>query len=859
MRPSSGGSKPSSGKRHLEVLPPKSEADDTRPAWHWVVIGAVGAFLFFVLGAQLSQAFAHHELARWTASAERSAARTAYLHGVVYGLPLVCLALSTWFGGLLVGRFGGRAGVREAVGSGLAAAGIVAMIAATSMWSAGEGAAWGLATLVLLGVGAGAAWRGGVRGLRRRALRPPPVAVMALFVGANTVAATRVALAAGPEEGSDGSRRGSARIGIEAASRRLTDGETAERLRGVDRLAAFDDDEARRRLRAQLVPGTPLYEDQRARLAAVRVLARHLDVEANRAALRTAYGEALDADPGTLSALVRDTAGLALARWRQPETLRPLLAAVLAANTRGAAVARRQLLAHPPDTLDLFRTDTMRFSPAALSLLGELADPRALGWLRAHLDEGRVGPAPRRAAALALARLGDDHARAFLSRGKKGDAVAMTEVAIWLEQPDAPKRVATLLAKAKTRRAGLRLAALSLAPALVPTLVSVARADVTPAERRAAVAILADIGEERAAGALLDLLARPPLSRQVALALARNQTEVARRGLARARAEAANATQRRFLLRAEIVRALRTGQRGDGLVAQLRQSMRGGEDPAERAVGAFGLGALGVAPVTELLQARAPEIRAAAARAALARGPSALEMLVPLLADPATRRFAGAALLVGRGGLSPHDLAMMAEEGGIFAPLAAYRLAAIDSLPHRPRLRALLAGTDPGVRLQVLLGLAHSPEPDAVAMLVDAYRFEVDPLMRRAALSALGARSERSRTPTLRLARDLDPEPELRGLAADALEGRLVGPRAAPAGGRTLWVTLEEIRPSGASAARPVVVIRSDGLAWPALSAPDGVLLVPGLAERGDGVSLRLAPSPLAPAERRADGLPANR
>jgi len=174
---------PDKKKRRLPVVQPLDEAEQEayeRPAWHWVVIGAVGSFLFFLLGLQLTQWFAHREILRLVGEGEEAIVRRAlltdaqeaYLNALIYGLPLICLLASSWFGGLLVGRFGGQAGGREATLSGMATGGLTAAIAATSMWPRGEAKAWALAAMILIVVGALGGWRGGKRGLGRRDRQP---------------------------------------------------------------------------------------------------------------------------------------------------------------------------------------------------------------------------------------------------------------------------------------------------------------------------------------------------------------------------------------------------------------------------------------------------------------------------------------------------------------------------------------------------------------------------------------------------------------------------------------------------------------------------------------------------------------
>jgi len=647
------------------------------------------------------------------------------------------------------------------------------------------------------------------------------------------------------------------RFGVDAAGALLESGDPAERLRGVEWLGTIGTDKALDRLAKGIRQGTTLYATPRARLAAIRVLAGHLDEEKYRAPVAAAYVGVLGETTG-IGRLIRDTAARALARRGDRASLTPLITAVLLGGP-AAEPARALLVAHPPSEVAVFQNDAKMLEPHMLSLLGDVADPRTLGWLRSHLKGKGARDGQRRAAGIALAKMRDDHARAFVETWRKEKdpfkRIAAAEAAMWLEMPHAPKLIAMLLGKAKTRQAGLRLAAVSLSPTLVATLEAVIQADVTAPERRKATAILARMGEGKSAAALLALLKRPELTTQAALALAQNRSREAQVGLERALEQSTAGPGRRLVMRTGVVRALRTGQRLSGLVGALEDALAG-QDPASRAVGAFGLVALGESSLTDMLSRPEPEVKAAAARGALARGPHAISALKPLLKSPETRVLAAPALLLDGGGLSPAELAGIAEEGGILAPLAAYRLAVIDSKRHRARLMGLLRGTDPEVQLQVVLGLGHSPEPDAVSLLVSLYPFEPDLTMRRAVLRAITARTEKRREATLKMARDHDPDPVIRRMAREALRGVVASPAARPAGGRTLWVTLREVEPSGAGAGRPAVVIRDDGLAWPAMSAPDGVLLVPGLADQGR-VSLRLAPMPLATDVPKAKDRPA--
>ncbi|MFT3766343.1 MAG: hypothetical protein QM820_12655 [Minicystis sp.] len=154
------GPRTADGKRRLPLAPRTEVADPTdedRPPWHWSGIGAVGVFVFWLPLALLVNGVL----------SPRSGAATVVLNATAF-------ALASFGAGALVGRFGGRAGRREAAVSGLVAAVIAWLV--TSIPSLRADVAT-LVTLVLLlaalgGIGAGAAWLGGTLGVAKRTPRP---------------------------------------------------------------------------------------------------------------------------------------------------------------------------------------------------------------------------------------------------------------------------------------------------------------------------------------------------------------------------------------------------------------------------------------------------------------------------------------------------------------------------------------------------------------------------------------------------------------------------------------------------------------------------------------------------------------
>ncbi len=107
-------------KRRLPVLNSAPPDDEARPPWQWVGFGTVMIFIAWVplayAGAALLDAPAAHPPARETGSVARLLVAT-----------IAPLAIATFAGGFLVGRFGKPAGVREAVLAG-GVAGVVAVL-----------------------------------------------------------------------------------------------------------------------------------------------------------------------------------------------------------------------------------------------------------------------------------------------------------------------------------------------------------------------------------------------------------------------------------------------------------------------------------------------------------------------------------------------------------------------------------------------------------------------------------------------------------------------------------------------------------------------------------------------------------
>ncbi|AKT42652.1 uncharacterized protein CMC5_068790 [Chondromyces crocatus] len=689
-----------------------------------------------------------------------------------------------------------------------------------------------------------------------------------------------------------------ANVGVAVAQSLLSSSDPPTRLRGITRLGALGTPEAIDQLLEALEQGSSLGRDPRARLEAVRVLAAHTQRDPVRQLLTRELNEGAGA-PGRgaaspLSELIRETAALALSRAGDKRSISVLTSAIVQGGAPGAA-AERALRAHPPSSIDLI-VGNKKLPPLELTrFLGDLGDLRAVERLRRGLAGADV--AAQLASGLALAKLGDEvalePARGWLRKSEPRTLSVAAEILVHLGAREAPGAVGALLRGETTHLEGLRLAEMLPSPSLAPLLVQVLPG-LPEEERPRAVTVLGRTGGPAAIKALRALLVQSPLASAAAFALAGMPGEPAKTTLATLLAEANQGNDRayrRLLLRASILRALLLNDPPAGLEEHLRPMLAPSASPADRAVAAFGLSAMGSSVLAEMARAcsssgasarssdgpsssarsrprvdRAcdPPVLQAAARGALARGATALEPLGALLEElttagisaqhptedldePPTRvtLTAGLALLnAPDGGAVPtSQLSAWAEAGGALAPLAARALASRDDKVVRRTLDRLLEGSDPVVRAHVALGLGRAPEPDSISLLTTAYRFEEDPYVRRALIRGISRRTEAQRHATLVLAHDLDPDPSVRSLARAALEGRPLDHPASPLATGVLWITVVPNDPGATTqiSERAGRVVRPDGLALPVATDPDGTLLVPGVPPGPGAVTLASA------------------
>jgi hypothetical protein len=149
----------------LPVLPTDEESGPPRPAWQWVALGTFAVLVVWLPLAAIFQTLAArlvaHQIGALASPEEATAAiarlapagrvRVALALG---GLQAAALAIAALLGGMLIGRWGGQAGVRHAALAGSCATGIALAVAVVR-----TGPSW--AALVALVIGTLAAALGG--------------------------------------------------------------------------------------------------------------------------------------------------------------------------------------------------------------------------------------------------------------------------------------------------------------------------------------------------------------------------------------------------------------------------------------------------------------------------------------------------------------------------------------------------------------------------------------------------------------------------------------------------------------------------------------------------------------------------
>jgi HEAT repeat protein len=676
----------------------------------------------------------------------------------------------------------------------------------------------------------------------------------------------------------DRERAGSlqSRLAVPVAERLIFSDSSEDRVRGVERLTSVGQREGVDRLLRALSEGGPVFRDVRARLTAVRGLAPF----ASRESVRQQLAKELAVEPGgvPLLGLVRATAAMALAASDDARAVDVLVGALRQGGPAGEAAARA-LLAHPPRSLASFGAGSEGLPAPLCELLGRLGDLRAItllkgtlarGLLRASAasgsdrpetpDDGEESKRARVAAAIALARLGDEEqvpvAESWASSADPYLKLRGIEILLLSGAVRGRHALLPLLSAPDARDAALGLAVQSPGVELLPGLEEAVKAGGDGARR--GIVLLGRIGGEKAVEALEKLLGDPEHAGDAAFALARAPGADARRALEKA---ASDPKLSRLAARAGTLRALALGDAPSGLRHRL-DALLSSRDAADRAAAAFGLAVLGKADARELVQSSDPAIVRAAARAVLVAGGDAVDACRARLAtegDAHTRTALAIAIAASPDASVPVStgrLAEWAESDEAFAPLAVVALGPRERPLEKRRLDRALASPDPVLRAHAAFGLALSPLPDAVSRLANAWRFEETPRVRRAIVLALGRRPEPQRLATLELAAKLDPDEQVRETARLTLRtplplplGRFgagcAGSEARVGGCYVAWITLTPSSPAGSAALRERAgrFLDASGLVLPVMADPDGMLVVPGVS--AGTASFRLASSSL--------------
>lgn len=621
------------------------------------------------------------------------------------------------------------------------------------------------------------------------------------------------------------------RLGVASSLRLLSSARREDRVRGVQRIAAQNDFAAVQVLLQAIAENASIVADPIVKIQAIRALAPFASRDPVRRVLAGwVVGDTtrLRAETG-LGRDVQTSAALALAASGESRAIEQLVDFVVAGDD-AAEPAAAALQAHPPSSLDPLLRARAGSSPHVLRLLGRLGDLRALPTLRKALADN--DPVVAAEAAVALARLGDDSvasiARAWLTspRSSPSTREAAAEALVLIRAPDAPRAIAILIADPATRPGGLQLAYDAPSPQLTPTLAGVLTI-LTGPPRSLAIAALSRCGGPLAVQTLEQLVTAAPTDPEPALALARCPSPAASESVARFLAASQTAL---VGARMALTRFVVLHDAPNGLDQGLR-SLLSSPRSADRQTAAFGLVLTGSEAVATFLSARDPTLAGAACRAALARDRSvgaACAQALSGAASPALRDAIGLALIdpSDAASLSTHELVQWSETSRERAVLSARLLGARDSKLVRPILERLLASGDPVLRAQVALGLASSPDPSSVALLVDAFDVEPSAMVRRAIVRALSRRPSKLRSRWMRALSDLDPDPDVRALASLASRGVVLPTE--PRGGDVVWV---RVKPSGTGVrtARIVRIALADGLALLAVPDDDGFLMVPAV------------------------------
>lgn len=637
------------------------------------------------------------------------------------------------------------------------------------------------------------------------------------------------ALAAPKERGRTQGTSLRSRLAFERAQTLSTSEDLADRVRALERLGGTTAPRAVERLIAALQPGSgaPTAEE---RLTAVRELAFHSEEASVRRALARVVGghAASSNEPTLLDELSQTTAALSLSRAGTPDAI-AVLAKALSGGGAPARAAKEALVAYPPRNLGALLGAVVVPTSEFAETLAELGDQRGFETLRVLVQ--RAAPEVKARAAIGLTELGDYETVALARTWVQPSnaevlRIAGARILALVRSPEAGPALRALLDDDRTWRAALALV-LEAAPVRGLAASLSRRLASTDLDDDAVVDLIAALGRGGGADSVqaLNRELRDALRRPLAIdALRRMPDDEATRALERGLAKR---ELRRLSALALAIRRLE-GMPAPATLEGTLGTLERSPDPDDRLSAAMGRALLDPGRIPAMLRSRDARIRGGGA-ALLALGKPddshLAAVLLPRTTDGKTRT--ALALALSDEDSEPfvptETLLALIDDKSAATPLAARALSARDDERTRTAVNALIESSDAMIRFHAMLGLGRSPTPDASGRLATAYRFEVDPRVRWAIISALSQHSTRTARRTLELAAALDPDRVARSGARLALGGAVFG--VAARGPSILFSSAY-----GASFERRSVAVRTpDGLSLPSFPGPDGLVLGVGL------------------------------
>jgi HEAT repeat protein len=648
------------------------------------------------------------------------------------------------------------------------------------------------------------------------------------------------------------------RFGSDHAETLLRASESEDVRRGIARAASAGTPEAVTLLVAQADSPT---NDDLTLIELARALAPFAKQEAPRQKLvqllnATARSRGRNNPAASVSAarveLARQIAARALVASRDPKALD----AIENAAREGGSTQENALRALASDPYAAPRAGGEAViapptSAAAVRALAQSGDLRVLDALLAK-SQGSFD-APLRAACMsALGALGDGRVRPIaIAAFADGDARVREAAGDALVSLDAPERfhaVTQLVGNDDTMHAGVRLAHRAQDGEVVKALAArFAATNDAPLRLEILAALGRGIATEDGLKVLASVAGDPVLGGDAVHAIARSPNAAAMATLERL---ALTRPLRRLAVRGYVVRALLRAERSSAL-DEVVDALRASTDSADRALAAFARVALRREDARAGLADRDAAVRRAAAMASLASYdghtlPVANALLRRYTGEPdeSTRAVLAIGLIDGDPDaiVPTRALELRIEAGGADAALSAAALAARKGDAVKAKLETYETSPDPIMRAHVARGLGASEEPSATGRLAEETRYEAEPLVRLAQITALARRpSAPSRNEMLTIAASYDPEARIRDVAARGLRG--APPPASWPIREVAW--LRVATSSGAPPSEPMLgsYVTSEGIAIPIAFDADGYALVAGIPP-GDG---RVVLSPTLP------------